>query len=39
MDYIYVSAKEANGDVTYTKCSQQQIAYPAFHYFAITSNN
>lgn len=39
MDYIYVSVKEANGDVTYTKCSQQQITYPTFHYFAITSNN
>lgn len=23
MDYIYVWTKEANGDVTYTRCSQQ----------------
>lgn len=39
MDYIYVWTKEANGDVTYSRCSQQQIKDPVFHYFAITSNN
>ena len=39
MDYIYVWTKEANGDVTYSRCSQQQIRDPVFHYFAITSSN
>ena len=39
MDYIYVWTKDANGDVTYSRCSQQQIRDPVFHYFAITSSN
>ena len=39
MDYIYVEKKDANGDVSYSKCITNQIRDPHFHNMAVVSNN
>ena len=39
LDYIYVEKKDANGDVSYSKCITNQIRDPHFHNMAIVSNN
>lgn len=39
MDYIYVHKKEANGDLSYTKCIVNMIRDPYFHHLAVVSNN
>lgn len=38
-DYIYVSKKEANGEVSYSKCIHTQIRDPNFHHLALVANN
>lgn len=39
MDYIYVYTRQADGDVSYTKCVVTQIRHPVLHHFAMVSAN
>jgi len=38
-DYIYISKKDANGEISYQKCVTNQIRDPYFNNMAIVANN